>query len=87
MSESDTTANILRVSIVEDDDDARARLANSVAARPELQLVAEYRSGGEALAGLADSAPDVLLVDLGLGDMSGLDQIRVCILFRNPIFK
>lgn len=72
----ETSPPTLFVSIVEDDDETRARLAKSVAARPELRLVAEYRSGGEALAGLAETAPDVLLVDLGLGDMSGLEVIR-----------
>lgn len=76
MPASETTSATLFVSIVEDDDEARMRLAKSVAARPELRLIAEYRSGGEALAGLAEDAPDVLLVDLGLGDISGLEVIH-----------
>src|SRR5262249_42107303 len=50
--------------------------AASVRAHSALELVAEYRSGAEALAGLAARAPDVLLVDLGLPDISGLDLIR-----------
>jgi DNA-binding NarL/FixJ family response regulator len=65
----------LSVAIVEDEDDTRAWLAASVVAHPELHLAAEYASGREALAGLAQSAPDVLLVDLGLQDMSGLEVI------------
>lgn len=76
MPAPNTTAASLFVAIVEDDDETRARLAESVTAHPELRLVAEYRSGSEALAGLAENAPDVLLVDLGLGDMSGLEVIR-----------
>jgi DNA-binding NarL/FixJ family response regulator len=47
-----------------------------VRAQSSLELVAEYKNGTEALAGLAARAPDVLLVDLGLPDMSGLDLIR-----------
>lgn len=74
ISESSTAS--LFVSIVEDDDETRARLAKSIAARPELSLVAEYATGQAALDGLAEKAPDVLLVDLGLGDMSGLEVIR-----------
>ena len=52
-----------------------AWLAASVAAHPELCLAAQYASGREALAGMARAAPDVLLVDLGLEDISGLEVI------------
>jgi DNA-binding NarL/FixJ family response regulator len=64
------------VALVEDDRATRERLAFSVRAQSSLELVAEYRNGAEALAGLASRAPDVLLVDLGLPDMSGLELIR-----------
>jgi DNA-binding NarL/FixJ family response regulator len=64
------------VALVEDDRATRERLAFSVRAQSSLELVAEYKNGTEALAGLAARAPDVLLVDLGLPDMSGLDLIR-----------
>jgi len=64
------------VALVEDDGATRERLMASVRAQSSLELVGEYKNGAEALAGLASSAPDVLLVDLGLPDMSGLDLIR-----------
>jgi DNA-binding NarL/FixJ family response regulator len=64
------------VALVEDDSATRERLAASVRAQSSLELVAEYTHGAEALAGLAARAPDVLLVDLGLPDMSGLELIR-----------
>lgn len=66
----------LSVAIVEDDDDTRAQLAASISARPELRLVGQFAMGREAIAGLAPAAPDVLLVDLGLPDISGLEVIR-----------
>src|SRR5512134_564270 len=64
------------VALVEDEAEARQRLSESIRAQPGLRLVGEWGSGGEALAGLAQSAPDVLLVDLGLPDMSGLKIVR-----------
>lgn len=72
----ETSHPALSVAIVEDDGEARARIAASIMARPELLLTAQYASGQEALLGLAQAAPDVLLVDLGLPDISGLEIIR-----------
>jgi DNA-binding NarL/FixJ family response regulator len=69
-------APVTTVALVEDDRATRERLASSVRAQQSLKLVAEYTHGAEALAGLAWRAPDVLLVDLGLPDMSGLELIR-----------
>jgi DNA-binding NarL/FixJ family response regulator len=69
-------APVTTVALVEDDRATRERLAFSVRAQSSLELGAEYRNGAEALAGLASRAPDVLLVDLGLPDMSGLELIR-----------
>ncbi len=66
----------LSVAIVEDDDDTRARLAQSVWGHPGLRLAGQYSNGCEAIAGLAESPPDVLLVDLQLADISGLEVIR-----------
>jgi len=62
--------------LVEDDRDTRARLTASIRAQASLRLLAEYTTGAEALAGLEPGAPDVLLVDLGLPDISGLEVVR-----------
>src|SRR5882672_10939263 len=76
MSAAPETAPIASVAMVEDDRDTRARLAASILAQGSLRLVAEYATGSEALAGLESCAPDVLLVDLGLPDISGLEVVR-----------
>jgi DNA-binding NarL/FixJ family response regulator len=68
--------NPTHVAMIEDDADTSASLAASIRAQDWLELTATYRSGAEALIGLTAHAPDVLLVDLGLPDMSGLDIIR-----------
>jgi DNA-binding NarL/FixJ family response regulator len=64
------------VALVEDDDGARARLVASICAEPTMRLAGDWRTGAEALAHLASEAPDVLLVDIGLPDMSGLEVVR-----------
>ena len=64
------------VALVEDEAEARQRLSASIRAQAGLRLVGEWSTGGEALAALALGAPDVLLVDLGLPDMSGLKIVR-----------
>lgn len=66
----------LTVAIVEDDDETSRRIAASISARPELDLIACYTTGRAAIAGVSKRAPDVLLVDLGLPDVPGLDVIR-----------
>jgi DNA-binding NarL/FixJ family response regulator len=73
---SHTTGPVTRVAVVEDDREARARIAASIREQSSLELVAEYDTGAAALAGLASAAPDVLLVDLGLPDVPGLDVVR-----------
>jgi DNA-binding NarL/FixJ family response regulator len=64
------------VALVEDEAEARQRLSESIRAQAGLRLVGEWRTGGEALAALAHGAPDVLLLDLGLPDMSRLKIVR-----------
>jgi DNA-binding NarL/FixJ family response regulator len=76
MAAASKTAQVTTVALVEDDRDTRSRLASSIRAQASLELVAEYATGSEALAGLDSRAPDVLLVDLGLPDVSGLDVAR-----------
>jgi DNA-binding NarL/FixJ family response regulator len=64
------------IALVEDDDEARGRLVASIRSDPSLQLVGEFRTGSDALAGTASASPDVFLVDLGLPDMPGLEVVR-----------
>jgi DNA-binding NarL/FixJ family response regulator len=70
------THNPTRVALVEDDAETRQRLAASIREQNWLELVAAFATGTEALSALAAANPDVLLVDLGLPDMSGLKIIR-----------
>ena len=62
--------------LVEDDEVTRSRLAQAIRTHPELELVGEAGSLEAARAAIARRTPDVLLVDLGLPDGSGVDLIR-----------
>ena len=65
-----------KVMIVEDDPTFLNRFCQIVTADQELELFAAVRNGASARESLARGAPDVLLVDLGLPDVSQVDIIR-----------
>jgi len=67
---------LIRITLIEDDPDTREQVQASIAGDSELVLVSAYASGEAGLAALAEDAPDVLLVDLGLPYMPGLEVIR-----------
>jgi DNA-binding NarL/FixJ family response regulator len=64
---------------VEDDARTRERFAHVIAAEPSLRLVHASGRGTDLLDWFAHHAADVLLVDLGLPDLPGLEVIqRAC---------
>jgi DNA-binding NarL/FixJ family response regulator len=65
-----------KVMIVEDDPVFLNRFCKIVTAHPDYELFAAVTSGVAARESLARGAPDVLLIDLGLPDISGTQIIR-----------
>jgi DNA-binding NarL/FixJ family response regulator len=69
---------VAQLAFVEDDAGTRERIRRVIEADDSLALVRAAATGAEILALLSEQALDVLLVDLGLPDVSGLDVIRHC---------
>lgn len=66
----------LRISIADDHQIVRSGLKQMIAGQPDMKLVAECRTGREVLDSLRAEPCDVLLLDLSLPDMSGLDVLK-----------
>lgn len=71
-----TLDQAIRVGLVEDDAEVREALARHIADQPDLAMIWTADSCAQAWARLSAQEPDVLLVDLGLPDGTGLDVIR-----------
>lgn len=66
-------APVLRVAVADDEMIARKRAARLVQALPAVALVGAYASADELLAAIADVKVDVLLLDIQMPGLSGLD--------------
>ncbi|MDB6063797.1 MAG: DNA-binding response regulator [Pedosphaera sp.] len=66
----------IRVSIVDDEVDLRENIAGYVDAAKGFQCVGVHSSAEEALANLPREKPDVILMDINLGGMSGIECVR-----------
>lgn len=66
----------LSVVLADDHQVVRAGLKQMIASQPDLKVVADCRTGRETLEVLRTNACNVLLLDLSLPDMSGLDVLK-----------
>src|SRR5438270_10259765 len=70
------SAKMIKVAIIEDDDWIRENLAAQINQTPGLNCVSHYRNGQEALEKIVQAAPDVVLMDIDLPRMSGIECVR-----------
>ncbi len=66
----------VRVSIIEDDEPLRRIFSSWLRRAPELEVVGEYAEAECALAGLPADKPDVVLADINLPGMNGIECVR-----------
>lgn len=80
-SDSPTGGNPARIRVLVADDHpvVRTGLAAVITQEADLELVAEAEHGGQAVALFAEHRPDVLLIDLRMPVMDGIEAIRAII--------
>ena len=72
-----TTAEQIKAAVIEDMKDIREGLATLINFTEGFRCTGSYRSMEEALARIESDVPDVLLSDIGLPGMSGIQGIRI----------
>src|SRR2546426_9627004 len=78
LAPSETTTPVpIRVAIVEDTREVREGLAALINGTRGFTCLSSYYSMESALAGLSREQPDVILTDIGLPGMSGIDGIEI----------
>jgi DNA-binding NarL/FixJ family response regulator len=66
----------VRVSLIEDDASLREIFSDQVRSRAEFVVAGEYRDAESALAALPRESPDVVLVDINLPGLNGIECVR-----------
>jgi two-component system response regulator NreC len=66
----------IRILLVDDHAVVRAGLRMLLGADPELQIVGEAENGAQALRLTEELAPDVVLMDISMPDMNGIEATR-----------
>jgi two-component system response regulator AlgR len=74
----------LRLLLADDEPPARARLQRLLAELPEVDVLAECGAGDEALRLAGELKPDVVLLDIRMPGMSGLEAARHMALLPTP---
>jgi two-component system response regulator NreC len=67
---------MIRLLLVDDHAVVRSGLKMLLANESDVEIVGEAANGAEAVAGAGSARPNVILMDIGLPDMSGIDAAR-----------
>jgi DNA-binding NarL/FixJ family response regulator len=74
MTQAKDTTNVV---LIEDQREVRAGLAALINRSPGFRCMASYRTMEEAVEAMSRESPDVVLTDIGLPGMSGVEGIRI----------
>jgi DNA-binding NarL/FixJ family response regulator len=66
---------LITVSIIEDSEDTRKSLITLLKEEPQVRYLNAYANAEEAIPGVLSEKPDVLLVDINLPGMSGIECV------------
>ena len=69
-------SEVLRILVADDHEVFRAGMRSLLASVEGVEVVAEARDGHEAVAGAASAQPDVVLMDLGMPGLNGVEATR-----------
>ena len=65
----------ITVSVVDDETDLRKHIADYLDATGNIRCISAYASAKEALNHLPQDKPDVILMDINLGEMDGIECV------------
>jgi DNA-binding NarL/FixJ family response regulator len=71
-----STSQLFRVIVVDDFEDWRRQARSQLQARPEWQVIAEASDGSEAVQKAEDLKPDLIVLDVGLPNLNGIEAAR-----------
>ena len=66
----------IRVLVIEDSEEFRKFVCSTLGERPELQIVGEDTDGLQALQRAGELQPDLILLDIGLPSLNGIEVAR-----------
>ena len=67
---------MLRILIADDHAIVRQGLRQIVSGTEDMEVAAEAASGNEAIQRVRESEPDIVLLDISLGDRNGIDVLK-----------
>jgi two-component system, chemotaxis family, protein-glutamate methylesterase/glutaminase len=78
-------SSAIRVAIVDDSVVIRGLVSRWLSEDPELQVVGSYRTGVDAIAGIARTDADVVILDIEMPDMDGITALPLILKVRPGI--
>src|ERR1700722_13820550 len=72
----DAGQNMIKIAIVDDDEEIRTSLAALIRRAPDLRLMGDYADAETALKEIPRRPPNVVLMDINLPGMNGVECVR-----------